>query len=372
MEVENYQKVKGKTSYEYGTKMYKDLEKKFNVNLEEILLSKELSYDQIKERAVEALSVGVRKYHEKHENKDWLSDGKFSKNPGAFKVVSPVFMKASQAVGYGSLEGDEVEAQLQRVSSNMSRMLESSDYGVASFYMISAGFLAITGAGAVGFITAVVTGASEAIAIAASLSAMGSTAIVAVVIIVITLIMFFVYLREAKLLALVINNTSRDLVVKNYREKGGNLYINTGKMSDFMNQEKNIGEVGHDAPQVQIHRKMDWIFDGEVEMGVFGGWYFAEKRDGELLGADGAMIITDDDDDNFRIAQQYAVPWSKHNGTNIKMLTNDENDAKKIFKELRNSQKERVVITEGKMNLTSSVNSIHGQDVSLIASITEE
>ncbi|WP_417815161.1 hypothetical protein [Thalassospira alkalitolerans] len=354
----------------FGMGLIDYLENTFEVDLKSILFAENSNIKTIRSNATKTLTEAVRKYHTARGNSDWLSTETASNNPGAFEVTSNWFMTEDNALDYADLEGDEIIKQMQYISSNMSKMLESKDYGLASFYMFASGFLATTTGGAIAFIGSVLAGMTEAEAIAAGLSTLKGGAIGTIVILVISMIIFFVFLRPAKALGFVVNNTDKNLIVDDFKSSSGDLFMNTGKMESFMQDKEDPSRVK--SPWIQIHGKMPWLIDGKLRTGVFAGFYFAEKRDWALYGTDGAMIFSSTDG-NLKFAHEFAVPYSASNGTNIKLLENDySGNAKKVFSDLRQNQKKRVVVSTDDYELTSSINDTSGQECGIIATIHQK
>lgn len=351
-------------SVETGYRLLSRLEDRFEVNLRELLFDDSKSLDVRKQLVAERLLEAVAAYHIRHGT-EWAAAGKASQ-PGDLSVEPNPFFTAENAKGFASLRGDEIEEQLTLTSKRLADMLESKSYTEAALYCFLGGLVGVQVAGASGFLTAIAAG-NMIEAVATGLRWTKNSAIATVVMLVVMFLFFFVFMRPAKLLGLVINRTSNDFVVRDYKNKGGDLYINTGKMTAFMNDNKDIGKVEHDQEKVQIHKMLPAPEVGAI---VFGGWYFAEKHEGAWKGADGAMLFTSEDK-KVNFAHQYAVPFSKKNGTNICMIDNPEESTKAIFKRLRPKQSQNNDFTDGRYTLTSCVNSVHGQEVSLIASITD-
>jgi hypothetical protein len=348
-------------SNEFGESLITQLEEKFEIDLKSIIFDKNLTIDNIRDKAVILLTEGARKHHKKMGNTDWLSS-----DMGDLAPEPNLFMSAENAKDFSELRGDDIRTQLQISSKRLADALESPNYGMASFYIFAGGFLGVTTISAGAFVTAYVI-AGEIAAVQAGLKALKGNAIAAIAILVIMLIIFFIFLRPSKLLGLMINRTSDNLIVNNYKESDGDLYLNTGKMSAFMVDHAKIGEVKPNY--VQIHGMMRVTADFSI---AFGGWYFAEKRDWALLGADGAMVFTSTNNDKLKFAHQYSVPYSRSNGTNIKKLTSNDYSMEKIFTELRDNQSQEKTVTDSGYTLTSAINDTSGQEVSLIASIADD
>lgn len=351
-------------SIETGYRLLSRLEDRFEVKLRDLLFDEGKSLDTRKQQVAERLLEAVCAYHIRHKT-EW-AEASLSSNPGDLSAEPNPFFTAANAKGFASLRGSEIEDQLTLTSKRMADMLESKSYTEAAMYCVLGGLVGIQVAGASGFLTAVAAG-NMVEAVATGLRWTKNSAIATLVMLVVMFLIFFVFMRPAKLLGLVVNRTSSDFVVRNFKESDGDLFINTGKMTAFMNDNKDIGKVEHDQPKVQIHKMLPAPEVGAI---VFGGWYFAEKRDWALYGADGAMLFTSEDE-KVNFAHQYAVPYGEENGTNICMIDDPSESAKAVFKKLRPKQGEAKDVTDGRYSLTSCVNSVHGQEVSLIASITD-
>ncbi|TCW20799.1 hypothetical protein [Vibrio crassostreae] len=361
-----YKKMDNK---EFGMTIIEELQEKFDVDLKTILFDENKSSEEVRIEACQALYDAVYAHHEREGNTDWTEHGEGSNNPGKFEAEPNFFMSAQNAKDYSELRGQDIIDQLKIVNKRLSNMLESPNYGMAAFELWAGGFVGITVLGGLTFAGYAIAGATELAAIAASLKSMKGSAIVTVVVCVIMMVIFFVFMRPAKALALVVNRTQQNLIVHDYAKDNGGLYMNTGKMSVFMKDHAEIGAVKPDW--VQIHGMLN-VGLPSFKSGVFAGWYFAEKRSMEPYGTDGAMIFAAQDN-SFKFAHEFAVPLHGEKGTNIKLLPGDnEQSAKNIFKGLREEQDQQKAFTEGSYTLTSAVSTKSDQEVGIIVTFTDD
>ncbi|MEZ8581359.1 hypothetical protein AB4440_05900 [Vibrio splendidus] len=368
-----YRSISEMNDLEFGRFMVSDLEARFDVDLFSIIEDRSKSLEDIYSEVSKALKEAVFKFHEDKGHQDWIRERpvKSIGNPGLFDPVPGFFMSPQVANDLTELRGEDIKNEMRQSQVYMSKMLDADSYQSAASYLFSAGYLAISAEGAQAYIDGIVEGLSILKAVSFSLAVITFAEMLEVLIPFIIIFPFiYPFTRPAHLLGLVINRTEHNFVAKDYKNTAGDLYMNTGKMTSFMKDHEKLGQVKPDF--IQIHKMMDWIFDDQVQYGVFGGYYFAEKRSGAWVGSDGAMILSALDN-SVKFAHEFAVPYSKSNGTNVEFMSSDDNrNANSVFKGLRKHQAVTKTLYQSPYVLTSSINSKHHQSVALIASITDE
>lgn len=198
------------------------------------------------------------------------------------------------------------------------------------------------------------------------ITTLGIKTAVAVVIIVLAAILLYLFLENPKkILGLVYNNTDDMLVVKNWNQRGGDLYMEHGEMVNFMADHEN-GDL--DSPMVQI-RSRYYFGPNDPDNVIFGGLYFADRNFG-LRGSEGVMIFSSKTSD-LRVAHQFAVPYVNDNGSNMRKIGPGSVNMEQLFRDMYNGRKTRVDVTEGGYRLLSTVNDPRGGVVGLIAAISK-
>lgn len=189
------------------------------------------------------------------------------------------------------------------------------------------------------------------------------TAITVVVIVLTAVITYLLIDNPKKILGVVFNNTDDHLVVNNWKNSGGDLYMEHGVMVNFMEDHAD-GDL--DSPLIQI-RKRYFFEAGDPDNCIFAGIYFGDRNVG-LRGSEGVMLFSSYGNDNIKIAHQFAVPYTNDNGTNMRKI-NGPVDLPSLFRELYDGRNTRVDINDGGYRLLSTVNDPRGGVVGLIAAI---
>ncbi|HEY9132723.1 MAG TPA: hypothetical protein VIM98_13270 [Dyella sp.] len=196
------------------------------------------------------------------------------------------------------------------------------------------------------------------------ITSLGIKTVVAVVVIVLAAILLYLFLNNPKkILGVIYNNTDEVLVVNNWNQKGGDLYMEHGEMVNFMSDHED-GNL--DSPLVQIRNRY-FFAPNDPENVIFGGIYFADRNFG-LRGSEGVMLFSSKSSD-FRVAHQFAIPYTNDNGTNMRKIPPGPVNLSDLFRDMYNTRKTRVdTMTDG-YRLLSTVNDPRGGVVGLVAAI---
>jgi len=148
-------------------------------------------------------------------------------------------------------------------------------------------------------------------------SAGGVGAIVGVVaVIILELLIYLLHGNKKSFIGLLFNNTTNDLVVKNWREgvdgaETGDLFMAWGRVDGFM--EVHVDGL-ESKPAVQLQAKS--IVGGDIDYIVQCGIISATKNFG-LKGAEGVLVATPLDQELPRFALLFECPYFEDNGVNV-------------------------------------------------------
>ena len=214
-------------------------------------------------------------------------------------------------------------------------------------------------------------GAPLLTAIRTGITGIGMKTVITVVIIILAAILLYLFLENPKkILAIFINDTDDDLVVKDWRkgvdgQSGGNLWMEHGYMQNFP-EDHASGDLA--SPLVQVRKRVNFGPD-DPENSVYAGFFFADRNFG-LLGAEGVMLFTSSTS-NLSYALQFAVPYVKDNGTNMLLFKDVEPKVKDLYRDMYNNRRVRVDTNKEGVRMVSTVNDPRGGVVSLIASVSK-
>lgn len=214
-------------------------------------------------------------------------------------------------------------------------------------------------------------GATLLAAIKSGVTGVGMKTAIAVIVIILAALLLYLFLENPKkILGLIINDTDDDLVVKDWRKgvdggSGGDLHLEHGKIENFP-EDHATGDL--DSPLVQIRKRAYFAPDDEDNV-VFAGFYFGNRVFG-LRGVEGVMVFSSNTN-SLKYAHMFAVPYTNDNGTNMKAFTGPTPNLPTLYRDLYNSRKTRVDITDQGVRMTSTVNDPRGGVVGLIATISK-
>lgn len=361
------EKVKDLSPLQFAEFLIEDVERRLGCNLKAFLLAQRKSPpEQCRGAIFTFLADAFEKYHADKPNSCFHGVSVLgADNPGEFQPSGNAVKSYHAALEYSQLREEEILDEMMRSQSHLAQIVDARSEEEVSVQTYLGGYLALTIAGGYGFLRAWEAGAGLFECFMAGARSMYKLLAYTVIAMIVVWFVFWIFFKQAQLQGFVINMTKDDLFCKNYQHKSGNLIMNTGKMTEFMDDL-----MDPQSPKTSEHVQIRGMINyGGRKALVFCGWYFAEKRDGESYGADGAMILSNREN-GLRVAHEFAVPHSKSNGTNIKLLDpNSDDNAKEVFSDLRNSQKVTVVTNDSGYELTSCVNSKSGGLVALCASV---
>ena len=170
---------------------------------------------------------------------------------------------------------------------------------------------------------------------------------------------------------MLINDTDEDLVVANWRNgvSGGSnsdLYMAHGEIVNFPEDHENESL---SSPLVQL-RKRFYFAPNDPDNSVCASIYFADRNIG-FRGSEGVMLLSSKESPLI-VAHQFAVPYVNDNGTNMRLITGPKpTNLEPLYRDMYNSRRVAVDVSEGGYRLTSAVNDARGGVVALIASISK-
>lgn len=261
---------------------------------------------------------------------------------GAVNVVPNISVLQANYPTCKNYEGKELNDFVRRISNGLSLIQEGQTPGQVAAEIIGSGLAAFALAMIVGTIKALRTGVAFRAALTAGVRAMGSiSVVVGVALIILTELLLYLLINNKKqFLGMVLNNTDLDLVVKDWTDgtggkDKGDLFMNTGSMSSFMEQHQNEY---FDSPMVQVGARQILNPDNpnDPDNIILGGIYFAEKNFG-LYGTEGVMVLQDIKGSLPRFGLVFACPYTYDNGTNVSVDTFFRS-AKDVFDDLYKSR----------------------------------
>jgi len=225
----------------------------------------------------------------------------------------------------------------------------------------------VFGLGPVVYYAAKATG-TLAVRIVAGISKIGVTAWAGLAGVIVVEIGIFLMQKTAVFMGMIANNTANDLAVEKWR-KGldgadkGDLYLNHGKMLGFMVADQRSLKTEN---EVQIGALQTIAADDGAQTMVSLGLFYASKRDGALVGVEGAMIFRPKHDDSDpRLVLAFSCPYSGSNGAAVK-LTNDHHSAEHWWDKLEDKLGLSTTSSSGSYTVAATVNAASGGEASAI------
>lgn len=268
-------------------------------------------------------------------------------------------------------QGDQVKNFLIQLTKRFESMANAKTPGQLALEIVGSSLVSVGTAMSKLTISAWRAGQPLLQAVRAGVTGVGLKTAVTVVIIILAALLLYLFLENPKkILGLICNDTDEDLIVKDWRKgvsggTGGDLYLEHGHMENFP-EDHATGAL--DSPLVQV-RKRAFFGPGDEENVVFAGFYFGDRNFG-LRGVEGVMLFSSTTS-NLMFAHQFAVPYTKDNGTNMRFLTARPGSLPDLFRDMYNQRRVRVDITAEGYRLVSTVNDPRGGVVGLIASISK-
>jgi len=259
-------------------------------------------------------------------------------------------------------KGDRVLTYLKTLTKRFEQMTESGSPGKLAISLIAGGLVSL-GARA-GYGTWVAWRGGEAIRAAAitGIRSVGMGTVIGIAAVALAMLLFWLIFDNPKnVLGVVVNETEKDLIVKNYKKPKEEIYMESGKIKNFMQDQESLS-----SPEVQI--KGGYIdTDDPKESFYFGGVYFAEKKAG-FYGAEGLFVLRPREG-GARIAVMFACPYSANNGINMKVLKDSDTKLQAVYAELYESRKVNYTYDKNGIKLQSRINDKRGGNVGNIAFI---
>ena len=296
----------------------------------------------------------------------WFTEDETEFDLGEVDDIEPnIALSESDAIYLSGLQGEALKKYLYNLTKRFENMAVSKSPGMLVVEMAAGGIISVGVPLAVNVVKNLRAGQALRLAMLNGVKGLGmKTAIAAVAVILVALLLYLTLENPKKILGMVINNTDDNLIVKNYNTGKGDLYMRHGHMADFMEDN----EEGLQSPKVQIRKRM-YFEKGSEDNIVLAGIYFADRNFG-LRGAEGIMVFSSKES-SLKFAHMFAVPYTKDNRTNMKLLKSAPGDLDKLYQELYDANKVRVDFTDGGYKFTSTVNDARGGTVGCIAYIEQ-
>jgi hypothetical protein len=290
------------------------------------LFEQDLSAHEIRERMRELIVVYVeRTLAEEKPSSEWPLAGQPIDvrqtlfGASGVNVVPDVAVTEQRYQEIRRYQGQQIQTYLKKVTDGLSLLKDGMTPAQAAA-TIAAGGLASFGVAMIwGTFVALQSGAAFMSALAAGVVAMGSmTVVVGVALVIVAeLLIFFLVLNKKVFLGMVFNNTGLNLVVRDWRAgtsgaARGDLFMNTGSMTSFMETHENPNL---DSPLVQVVERL-FLGPGNPDNLVSAGIFCAEKNFG-FYGTEGVMLLSPRSRGDIRFAFLFACPYTLDNGVNV-------------------------------------------------------
>lgn len=365
--------LSNKTSKQVATEIIESLEQHWSIDLKSIISNEAISEeDRIKRLRVKMLEAALAGIDEFDEDSgkvpcdrqyDTLTESVLR---GDVIEIEPNFSVTEHNYNIiCSYRGADVYNYVFNLSKRFEVMSKAKTPGQLAIETIGAGLIGVGVAWATLTWKAWRTGGQTLLqACKTGVTQLGlKTAITVVIIVLAAVITYLLIDNPKKILGVVFNNTDDHLVVINWKDSRGDLYMEHGVMVNFM-EDHTDGDL--DSPLVQI-RKRYFFEEGDPDNCIFAGIYFGDRNVG-FRGSEGIMIFSSYGNNNIKVAHQFAVPYTHDNGTNMRKI-NGPVDLPSLFREMYNGRNTRVDINDGGYRLLSTVNDSRGGVVGLIAAI---
>ncbi|WP_028888073.1 hypothetical protein [Tenacibaculum ovolyticum] len=371
VEKNNKQNQRNFTLESWGHKKVAELERAFNIDLQSVLFSNEGGYLKIKKQAIKVLVEGIDERNKKIGFTDLLSDGS---EPVLTSVNMSMPMQNLKTIS--SYKGTAIDQYYKDQGDHLSQMIKETSTRAMAKKIKGAGLFNISNIASLTTANALLDEIPLIGSIVKGIEAVPGKFVSYISSAIISGIIWALGLRPSIVSGMIINGTDHNFSVINWQEhnkEGSDLYLNHGKLDDFMADHDSILL---SSPDVQIMKRVDISETDEFEYMVFAGSYVARKDTSlgfGFYGTEGTMIFTNDSKKHpVKFAHQFAVPYSASNGTNIELLDNDDSTPiKDINDKLYDERDEYVSKTSGNQELTSSINGKHGQAGLILATITD-
>jgi hypothetical protein len=257
-----------------------------------------------------------------------------------------------------NMRGQDIYDYLYSLTKRFENMSKATSAGTLALQIVGGGLLSVGIPMAIGTFKALKDGMALAAALRAGIANIGmKTAILAVTVALATFLWWLFHDNPKKFLGMVINDTDDHLVVNNWRAgtdgaKGADLYMDHGEMLAFP-QDYEDGNLGK---PLQINARA-YFGPGDKDNASYAGIFFAEKNFGGY-GAEG-IIVFSPKGGTPRFAQLFACPYTKDNGTAVRVLTGQP-DVPKLFDELYPKRKVNDSTIAHGYEIVSSVNDARG------------
>lgn len=262
------------------------------------------------------------------------------------------------------LQGASVREYITTLTKRFENMSKAPNIGILVAEMAGGAIIGVGVPAVVGTVKALRAGEALMAAMRTGITSIGMKTVIGVVVLVLAgLLYFLLWENPKKVLGLLLNDTEENFVVKNWRDAGGDLFMQHGQMVNFMQDN----EDGLQSPTVQLKQKLSFG-PSDPDNVVFAGLYFADRNIG-FRGSEGVMVFSSTTSD-LMFAHMFASPYVNDNGTNMRYLNQRPTNLEGLYRELYDSRQVRVDLTSNGYRFTSTVNDPRGGIVSCIASVS--
>ncbi|UTM60192.1 hypothetical protein L4174_019230 [Photobacterium sp. CCB-ST2H9] len=353
------------------------LEKLWNVDLKSIITNEALTEDErlkkLRARMVEAALSNIDQLHDEvgHQLTDNEDDALLQRVLAEKDIETEpnICVLRSNYEIIRRYQGKQVYDYVFNLSKRMEAMAQAKTPGQLAVQTVGSTLFSVGTAWAKLTWSAWRGGQTLLQATRTGITSLGMKTAVTAVVLVLAVILLYLFLENPKkILGVMYNDTDQMLVVQDWQESEGNLYMEHGEMKNFMSDYA-TGNL--DSPKVQMKSRFlnDPSNPNNPEDVIFGGLYFSDRKFG-LRGTEG-LIVFNSPDSSLIFAHQFAVPYTKDNGTFMQVLRSIPSDLSGLFREMYNQRVTRFDKNEGGFRMTSTVNDPRGGVVGLIATISQ-
>jgi len=370
----------GLSPAEFAMQVIERLNARYGIRLDSVLTNPALSLSQRRRQAQMMLMEAALEQVARTEAESNLDPSELApefeamlKDDGDAVEIEPNYIVSEHnAEVIATYRGQDVYDYVFTLTKRFENMSAAKSEGQLAIEIVAGGLVSVGTPMAFYTIKALRGGAALLSAVKTGVTSLGmKTAVATVIIILVAFLLYLLLENPKKILGIVMSNTDQNFVVNNWRkgldgESGYDLYMAHGEMKSFM-QDNQTGDL--DSPKVQLKSRF-FFAPGDPDNSVCVGVFFADRNIG-FRGSEGVMVFTSKETTDLRIALQFAVPYTKDNGTNIKTLDKAPSDMDALFRDMYNNRGVHIARTEKGYRLESTVNDARGGVVALIGCITQ-
>lgn len=250
-------------------------------------------------------------------------------------------------------KGAEISTYIRTLSKRFEQMTEEVSVSNIAIQLIKSGLLALCASAATQVIKAKIIGWGLKRSVIAGVKSMGAGTIALAIGKMLADFIYWLLVENPKnMFGLIINKSENDLIVKNYGDNSQKIWMNSGTMNLFMEDQENLG-----SPKVQIQG--GYIDEDDISESFYsGGIYFADKKFGGY-GAEGIFYLSDIQQ-KINVAVMFACPYHADNGVAMSLVDKSQNLEEEYDRLYKNRKVNFFSEEKDRIKLQSRVNSSTG------------